>query len=93
MTHPDHRALIEKDGWQPIETAPKDGTWFLIIRDSDGEESVEVGRYDPYYRDEYIEVEGGLYRKEKQVGYEWSGFNNFHRATHWMPLPKPPVQP
>lgn len=31
-----------------------------------------------------------LYRKEMRAGYEWTGFNNMHRATHWMPAPVPP---
>jgi hypothetical protein len=77
----------EAVGWRPIETAPKDGSWFVVVC-VDGE--YEVGRYDPSMYDRYVPVEGGLYRKEQEVGYEWRGFNNIHRATHWMPLPSPP---
>lgn len=79
--------------WLPIETAPRDGTWFLIYLadEDDGPFSAyEVGKYDPYMTTDYIEVEGGLYRKELRSSYDWAGFNNFHRATHWMPLPEPP---
>ncbi len=76
--------------WQPIETAPRDGTWFLLCRQSEGWESYEVGRFDPLLFPEYVEAGNGLYRKEMRTGYEWLGFNNFHRATHWMPLPPPP---
>lgn len=76
--------------WQPIETAPKDGTWFLICRADDGYESYEVGRYNPLKHPRYEDAGNGLYRKIDEVIYDWSGFNNFHRATHWMPLPSPP---
>lgn len=78
--------------WQPIETAPKDGTWFLTCRAGEEHKQFmyEIGCYDPYMLPEYIEVDGGLFRKEMKPGYEWTGFNNFHRATHWMPLPEPP---
>ena len=76
--------------WQPIETAPRDGTWFLICASEDGVESYEIGCYDPMMSPEYIEVDGGLYRKEMKSGYEWRGFNNFHRATHWTSIPEPP---
>lgn len=82
--------------WQPIETAPRDGSTFLICRAGeddhfDGYGSYEVGRYDPYMTTDYQEVEGGLFRKVMRSSYDWSGFNNFHRATHWMPLPAPPT--
>ena len=77
--------------WQPIETAPRDGTWFLICRANEGWESYEIGAYDPLFHDRFTEVgAGGLYKKEVVITYEWRGFNNFDRATHWMPLPEPP---
>jgi hypothetical protein len=40
--------------------------------------------------DQFVEAENGLYRKVSEPIHEWRGFNNFHRATHWMPLPEPP---
>lgn len=76
--------------WQPIETAPRDGTWFIICRNSEGFESYEIGRYEPMLWDKYIPVDSNLFRKEKEQIFDWSGFNNMHRATHWMPLPEPP---
>lgn len=76
--------------WHPIKTAPKDGSWFLICRACEGADSYEVGRFDPSFHDEFIEAGDGLYRKERRLGYEWRGFSNFHRATHWYPLPSPP---
>jgi hypothetical protein len=75
--------------WHPIETAPRDGSWFMIINASDGYDSVEVGQYRPYYRDTYIEEADGRFRKEPHTVLEWT-FNNFHRATHWCQLPPPP---
>lgn len=81
--------------WQPIDTAPRDGTWFLICCAGagrfEGYESYEIGRYDPLFMARYTEVEDGLFKKEMARGYEWSGFNNFHRATHWRFLPAPPT--
>jgi hypothetical protein len=83
----------KEDGmeWQPIETAPRDGTWFMICRAEDGFDSYEVGRYDPYMTSEFVEVEGGLFRKEMRSSYDWGHFNNFYRATHWMRVPEPPL--
>jgi hypothetical protein len=79
--------------WQPIETAPRDGTWFMVCNADDEYESYEVGRYLPLWRYKYVEVGDGLFRKERVSDYDWEGFNNFHRATHWMTLPEPPNQP
>lgn len=77
--------------WQPIETAPKDGTWFLICRADDGYYSYEIGKHEPFMMAEYVPATEGLYRKEMRPVHEWRGFNNMHRATHWMPVPPPPV--
>jgi hypothetical protein len=83
-------ALAVADQWQTIESAPRDGTWFLIVNERDGWESMEVGCYEPLTVERFVEAGDGLYRREMGSAYDWRGFNNFHRATHWRPLPAPP---
>lgn len=73
--------------WRPIETAAKDGTPIVVANFSADPAEYEVGRYDPGYWTDFVAVGDGLYRKEKRQIYEWAGINNFHRATHWLPLP------
>lgn len=67
--------------WQPIETAPKDGTWVLLtVRHVEGWPQMEVGQWtaDQKYRVTkapcWCDTEGLL----------------LPGVTHWMPLPKPP---
>ena len=78
--------------WQDIGTCPRDGSWFLICNASEGFGSYEVGRYEPTYFHDYIAIAGqnDAYRKVSRKVYDWRGFNNMHRATHWAPLPSPP---
>lgn len=61
--------------WQPIETAPKDGTMILAY-EHDGL---------PIYRDTKWQ-DGGWLWAEIIDGYDagWS-------PSHWMPLPAPPA--
>lgn len=75
--------LIE---WQPIKTAPRDGTWFIIWT----HDKPEVGRYQLTTWSRFVYEGDGLYRREDETIYECDGFNNFGTATHWMPLPEPP---
>jgi hypothetical protein len=77
--------------WQTIETAPRDGTWFLICREGEDFESYEIGCFNPLMQKSYVPAEGGLFRLIEESYYDWRGFNEFHRATHWMPLPSPPT--
>jgi hypothetical protein len=60
--------------WQPIETAPKDGSVILAWR-KHATIPMIVG-FDPSYG-EWEDV------------YNYNGVHVYH-ITHWMPLPEPP---
>ncbi len=78
--------------WQPIKTAPKDGTSVLV--------------YD-YYLTDWEKQDDGRYKQTGDSGYGWVvarcdctyGWVIHQRRwniikcvnpTHWMPLPEPP---
>ena len=67
------------DGWEPIETAPKDGTWFIGL--------TSHGRVEPMRwisEDDDDGADGG--------GDDWGYANvRFTNVEHWRPLPPPPV--
>lgn len=62
--------------WQPIETAPKDGTLVLTA-------CAPTGIITP---SEWMTEVRWMDEREPQ----WFPLRD---ATHWMPLPPPPVQP
>ena len=79
---------VTQAGWQPIETAPKDGTKVLVCQatDADGEP-----------------IRGESWGVFVQVAAWWGGDDEWivycslikdpsvHvEPTHWMPLPEPP---
>jgi hypothetical protein len=92
------QALREHDssaqGWQPIETAPKDGTRILVFDEYDAQ---DVAWWAP--------EEGGEWSdslQEKINGGEWIdgtvadwGCQEYRhlRPTHWMHLPAAPSAP
>ena len=64
--------------WQPIETAPKDGTFILLRGDSGYITTpyrVQVGRWVEGYRNYWITFSNDAFTDD---GGE---------ATHWAPLP------
>lgn len=66
----------QKTGWQPIETAPRDGSAMLFYLESELLHSrVAVGFIHPN-----VMVVGGLLSFYAP------------KATHWMPLPEPPKE-
>jgi len=74
-------------GWQPIETAPRDGTW-IIAWDGKGVQPMiwEVGDED--YPKDY---RGWCYADHRWGGTLYDGCNEvLTHPTHWMPLPPPP---
>jgi len=71
--------------WQPIETAPKDGTVILVIN---GEEE---GHYTSSFQI------GTASWDRSYSGYYWLSNAccdgvSYYIPTHWMPLPNPPQQ-
>ena len=67
--------LPKVEAWQPIETAPKDGSDVLVI----GESGVHVARFVG------TNSSVNLWRYHKGTYC-----CHVYKATHWMPLPKPP---
>ena len=82
--------------WQPIETAPKDGTDILLGASGEFPRST-VGHWAD--DDEMREVIGDcggecrcpVYEYHDPCWLSWDGgFTKEHPPTHWMPLPEPP---
>jgi hypothetical protein len=76
--------------WQPIETAPKDGTRVLLHRPSAAASWAQLvigsfcldqhaKRPRPYWKHDKERLEGVRQTRGEQ-------------PTHWMPLPSPPEQ-
>jgi hypothetical protein len=62
--------------WQPIETAPKDGTEVLLFYETDMAVGLFHFRRKLWVLGYPIEIEDG----------------DIIFPTHWMPLPEPPAQ-
>jgi len=77
--------------WQPIATAPRDGTWVLLAggecdydEESDAKTRPVVGQWSNY-------------RNGSQIGWHWQFawydggyYGEYENPTHWMPLPAQP---
>lgn len=72
------RKRAESSGWQPIETAPKDGT-DILLHVVYGQSEILIGYF--YSGDAahhgFYEIDG----------------DDINNPTHWMPLPEPPEKP
>ncbi len=69
--------IREDGGWRPIESAPRDNTWFLACATEPGWGATRIVRYaDPEDR---LPIHG--------EGNMWPS-----PPTHWQPLPAPPGQ-
>lgn len=69
-------------GWQPIETAPKDGT--VIILSGTAKEANFGGD-----RKEYSVVHQGYWSAKM---WQMGTFDQWIDVTHWQPLPTPPIE-
>lgn len=72
--------------WQPIETAPRDGTRILLYRplaDRTNDDPIDIKRGVP--RD------NGCWGETIPAGLSGENYTDGAcRATHWMPLPEAP---
>ena len=68
--------------WQPIETAPKDGTRFLISNGVD----IGFGFWGSFIT-RGKSVDGWC---EENAGYDGDSGESY--GTHWMRLPEPPKE-
>lgn len=70
---------MDNNGWQPIETAPRDGTRILIYSERRGVREARFHGGD---------VDHGFCFYDSIVG--GGPLTVFYDVTHWMPLPPPP---
>lgn len=73
--------LAQNDGWQPIETAPKDEKRVLLYS-SDG---VDIGAFNKWWN-----LDSGAWLRDQTAEYDNDGMV-ISPPTHWMPLPDPPT--
>lgn len=67
--------------WQPIETAPKDGTWLLAI--VNGIHPIIGKPFVP----SVVHFDDGIWTENDRAGRDDEDW----RPTHWMQLPEPPA--
>lgn len=89
--------------WQPIETAPKDGTKILGYGRGTERAMWPVDEKMPFMQcviwwtwhdsEELVDAGDGLFRKRPvRVLEMWQPIGtHFFKPTHWMPLPSPPT--
>ena len=81
--------IVYNPYWQPVDTAPKDGTWVLLCGGSycdecGGKADVMIARWEPGNR---LYTEGWLVCAA-EAGYSCFFYED---PTHWMPIPRPPL--
>lgn len=83
--------LITYLNWQPIETAPADGTWVLLYFPADeNRERPAICAAAQYNRDFAFSDDGpDCWRGPYSDGYD-SGADDLGVFTHWAPMPEGP---
>lgn len=71
---------VTPDGWQPIETAPRDATEFLAAI------SVHHSNGKTWWERHILSVEGD------EVGADYYQGWRIEDYSHWQPLPEPPAR-
>ncbi len=79
--------------WQPIESAPMDGTWVFMTGgtigygwDGDTDPACVVGQWTHDLNARYREK-----GRWQFAWYDGGYYGEYENPTHWMPLPSPPT--
>jgi hypothetical protein len=73
--------------WQPIETAPKDGTYILLfVRTSWGGPEIHKACWE----DNTYDVKCEAWCIANSTDRDYNTSDEVECPTHWMPLPAPP---
>jgi hypothetical protein len=77
--------------WQPIKTAPKDGTGIIAWR----EEPIDEDWFEPVGLPGWSSPMGIVWSETRGGSWRLLGMNSIElgdhgQPTHWMPLPAPP---
>lgn len=75
--------------WQLIDTAPKDGTIVLLFGSCNWNEYTE--RNDPVVTVGFWEDDGGFDCCGGWTALTFNPYSDDCEATHWVPLPEPPL--
>ncbi len=74
--------------WQPIETAPKDGTWVLVFGEGTDDEAesrkIAVAQYTDILNNHKTNWHWQF------AWYDGGYYGEFCNPTHWMPLLEAP---
>ena len=87
---------MTSDVWQPIETAPKDGTYILAVCESQGTTSERLAVIRWYTAKYFRRV-----NKAKRSDWDWDNYEDGwwgedglfgpYHPSHWMPVPSLPT--
>jgi hypothetical protein len=83
-------------GWQPIETAPRDGTEVLVFVDCATVRIIRLAWWDDgslwdHHGAESPEADRGWWSYDTSVTQ--TKLEGATAPTHWMPAPEPPPEP
>lgn len=71
--------------WQPIDTAPKDGSWILLTGGKDAQGWDHDEPQPPM-----VVAQWASYAECWQFAWYDSGYyGEYDQPTHWLPLPQP----
>jgi Lar family restriction alleviation protein len=90
-------AWNQRSAWQPIETAPKDGTWVLLAggecesnEESNNKERVVTAQWTTEFRSSVRSPLGNEFGRWQFAWYDDGFYGEYENPTHWQHLPSPP---